>query len=133
MHLYRAFPGLGGEDAMKVDACGTLATRTKEHSFEGNLMEQHVQSPDLTAQHGYEFTFGTPHKGHPIVLHVNYTAPLQPQSLYPVAQKETVSQGQSRKESKNRNCRGFNHVLTVNPSATQLESEAETRYGCTRP
>lgn len=71
---------------------------------------------------------GRTHKGHPSVLHVSYTAPLQPQNLCPLAQKERLSQGQSWKQSKSRNCRGFSCVLIVNPPATQPENKAETRY-----
>lgn len=91
----------------------------REHSTEGSLLEQHIQLPDLRVQHGYEFALRRSHRGQPIMLHVSDTAPLQ---VCPSAQKQRVSQGQSRKERKNKTSAGISHVLIVNPPATQPEN-----------
>lgn len=98
---------------------GHLLLGKMEHSTEGNLLEQHIQLPDIKFQHGHEFALRGPHTGQPIMLHVSDTAPLQ---VCPLAQKQRVSQGQSSKEWKNRASAGISHVLIVNPPATQPEN-----------
>lgn len=56
---------------------GRLLPGKREHSTGGSLLEQHMQLPDLRAQHGYQFVLRGPHTGQPIMLHVSDTAPLQ--------------------------------------------------------
>lgn len=112
-------PGICKEHFQEWLLMGHLLLGKREHGTEGSLLEQHIQLPDPRVQRRYEFALRRSHTGQPIMLHASDTAPLQ---VCLSAQKQRVSQGQSRKEWKNRTSAGISHVLIVNPPATQPQN-----------
>lgn len=81
---------------------GHLLPGKREHSTGGSLLEQHMQLPDLRAQHGYEFVLRGPHTGQPIMLHVSDTAPLQ---ACPLAQIRGVTRTEQQEMKEQNLCR----------------------------